>query len=156
MTTSMVDWTVALNTATRLVKPGPEISREGAAAVVAELRGYANRAERYVRDVTGLQAGSGTAPVLVVDRPRWIQANLDGFRQILLPLNAKVIDRMKQSNPDHGEPWASDYRGRGGRVAQLSVVEGPWPVRSVLPGRRSHLSWRPTAARRAEHRCHRA
>ena len=34
MTTSMVDWTVALNTATKLVKPGPEISREGAAAVV--------------------------------------------------------------------------------------------------------------------------
>ena len=99
MTTSMVDWTVAFNTATRLVKPGPEISREGAAAVVAELRGYANRAEMYVCDVTGLQAGSGTAPVLVVDRPRWIQANLDGFRQILLPLNAKVIDRMKQSNP---------------------------------------------------------
>ena len=99
VTTSMVDWTVALNTATRLVKPGPEISREGAAAVVAELRGYANRAESYVRDVTELQAGSGTAPVLVVDRPRWIQANLDGFRQILLPLNAKVIERMKQSNP---------------------------------------------------------
>ena len=95
----MVDWTVALNTATRLVKPGPEISREGAAAVVTELRGYANRAESYVRDVTELQAGSGTAPVLVVDRPRWIQANLDGFRQILLPLNAKVIERMKQSNP---------------------------------------------------------
>jgi coenzyme F420 biosynthesis associated uncharacterized protein len=99
VTTSMVDWTVALNTATRLVKPGPEISKEGAAAVVAELRGYANRAESYVRDVTELQAGSGTAPVLVVDRPRWIQANLDGFRQILLPLNAKVIERMKQSNP---------------------------------------------------------
>ena len=99
VTTSMVDWTVALNTATRLVRPGPEISREGAAAVVAELRGYANRAESYVRDVTELQAGSGTAPVLVVDRPRWIQANLDGFRQILLPLNAKVIERMKQSNP---------------------------------------------------------
>jgi coenzyme F420 biosynthesis associated uncharacterized protein len=99
VTTSMVDWTVALNTATKLVKPGPEISREGAAAVVAELRGYANRAESYVRDVTELQADGGTAPVLVVDRQRWIQANLDGFRQILLPLNAKVIERMKQSNP---------------------------------------------------------
>jgi coenzyme F420 biosynthesis associated uncharacterized protein len=98
VTTSMVDWTVALNTATRLVKPGPEISREGAAAVVAELRGYAGRAEAYVRDVTGMQADSGTAPVLVVDRPRWIQANIDGFRQILLPLNAKVIERMQQSN----------------------------------------------------------
>jgi uncharacterized protein (DUF2342 family) len=30
---------------------------------------------------------------------RWIQANLDGFRQILLPLNAKVIERLKESNP---------------------------------------------------------
>ena len=99
MTTSMVDWTVALNTATKLVKPGPEISREGAAAVVAELRSFADRAEAYVREVTGMEADSGTAPVLVVDRPRWIQANLDGFRQILLPLNAKVIERMKQSSP---------------------------------------------------------
>ena len=98
MTTSMVDWTVALNTATKLVKPGPEISREGAAAVVAELRSFADRAEAYVREVTGMDADSGTAPVLVVDRPRWIQANLDGFRQILLPLNAKVIERMNQSS----------------------------------------------------------
>ena len=95
----MVDWTVALNTATKLVKPGPEISRDGAAAVVAELRSFAARAEAYVREVTGMEAASGTAPVLVVDRPRWIQANLDGFRQILLPLNAKMIERMKQSNP---------------------------------------------------------
>ena len=83
MTTSMVDWTVALNTATKLVKPGPEISRDGAAAVVAELRDAAIRAEAYVVEVTGLQAPASTAPVLVVDRPRWIQANLDGFRQIL-------------------------------------------------------------------------
>jgi coenzyme F420 biosynthesis associated uncharacterized protein len=95
----MVDWTVALNTATRLVKPGPEISREGAEAVVTELRGFANQAESYVREVTGMEAPGGTAPVLVVDRPRWIQANLDGFRQILIPLNAKVIERLKQSNP---------------------------------------------------------
>ena len=95
----MVDWTVALNTATKLVRPGPDISREGAGAVVAELRDCASRAEAYVREVTGMEADSGTAPVLVVDRPRWIQANLDGFRQILLPLNAKVIERLKQSSP---------------------------------------------------------
>jgi coenzyme F420 biosynthesis associated uncharacterized protein len=93
----MVDWTVALNTATKLVKPGPDISREAAAAVVAELRDFAGRAEAYVREVTGMEATSGTAPVLVVDRPRWIQANIDGFRQILLPLNAKAIDRLKTS-----------------------------------------------------------
>jgi coenzyme F420 biosynthesis associated uncharacterized protein len=94
----MVDWTVALNTANKLVKPGPEISRDGAAAVVAELREFAARAEAYVREVTGMDAASGTAPVLVVDRPRWIQANLDGFRQILLPLNAKAIERLNASS----------------------------------------------------------
>ena len=54
MTTSMVDWTVAFNTATKLVKPGPEISREGAAAVVGELHSFADRAEAYVREVTGM------------------------------------------------------------------------------------------------------
>ena len=99
MTTSMVDWTVAFNTAIKLVKPGPEISREGAATVVGELRSFADRAEAYVREVTGMEADGATAPVLVVGRPRWIQANLDGFRQILGPLNAKVIERMKQSSP---------------------------------------------------------
>ncbi len=96
---SMVDWTVALSTASRLVKPGPDISREGAAEAVADLRRCAVRAEAYVRQVTGLTAPSGTAPVLVVDRPRWIEANIDGFRQVLAPLNAKTSDRMKNSNP---------------------------------------------------------
>ena len=52
-----------------------------------------------MRQVTGLTAPSGTAPVLVVDRPRWIEANIDGFRQVLAPLNAKTSDRMKNSNP---------------------------------------------------------
>jgi coenzyme F420 biosynthesis associated uncharacterized protein len=96
---SMVDWTVALSTASRLVKPGPDISREGAAEAVADLRRCAVRAEDYVRQVTGLTAPSGTAPVLVVDRPRWIEANIDGFRQVLAPLTAKTSERVKNSNP---------------------------------------------------------
>jgi coenzyme F420 biosynthesis associated uncharacterized protein len=99
MTSSMVDWTVALSTASRLVKPGPEISREGAAAAVADLRACAVRAEEYVQHVTGLTAARGTAPVLVVDRPRWIEANIDGFRQVLAPLSEKTADRAKNANP---------------------------------------------------------
>ena len=99
MTTSMVDWTVALNTATKLVKPGPEISQSGATAVVAELRECARRAEAYVTQVTGLRAPTAASPVLVVDRQRWIQANLDGFRQILLPLNAKAAEKLRTGSP---------------------------------------------------------
>jgi coenzyme F420 biosynthesis associated uncharacterized protein len=97
MTTSMVDWTVALNTATRLVKPGPEITRSAAAAVVAELRAAAVRAEAYVTEVTGLVTPPASSPVLVVDRPRWIEANLDGFKQILAPLNAKATDKLRNA-----------------------------------------------------------
>jgi coenzyme F420 biosynthesis associated uncharacterized protein len=98
MSTSMVDWTVALSTAQKLVKPGPDISREGAAQVVATLRECATRAEAYVVEVTGLQTPSATAPVLVVDRPGWIQANLDAFRHVLAPLSAKAAEKMQSAS----------------------------------------------------------
>ena len=111
MSSSVVDWTLAFTTAQRLVKPGPEISREGAAAAVAELRDAARRAEAYVTDFTGLQTPSATAPVLVVDRPGWIQANIDAFRTILTPLNDKVAERLQ------GSPLA----GVGGRISGVEV-----------------------------------
>ena len=93
----MVDWGLARSTAARLVRPGPSISTAGAHAAVAELREAAARAERYVTEVTGLDATSGTAPVLVVDRPGWIQANLDAFRLLLTPLTDKAAGSVGAS-----------------------------------------------------------
>jgi coenzyme F420 biosynthesis associated uncharacterized protein len=113
MATSMVDWTVALNTATKLVKPGPEITRSGAAAAVAELREAAVRAEAYVTEVTGLVAPPAASPVLVVDRPRWIEANLDGFKQILAPLNAKATEKLRNAS--------STMAGIGPRLTGVEV-----------------------------------
>ncbi len=107
----MVDWTLAFTTAQRLIKPGPEISREGAAQAVAELRDAAARAEAYVIGVTGLETPSATAPVLVIDRPGWIQANIDAFRTILAPLNEKAAERLQDS------PFA----GLGGRITGVEV-----------------------------------
>ena len=109
----MVDWTVALNTATKLVKAGPEITRSGAAVVVAELREAAVRAEAYVTEVTGLVAPPAASPVLVVDRPRWIEANLDGFRQILAPLNAKATEKLRNAS--------STMAGIGPRLTGVEV-----------------------------------
>lgn len=106
MSTAMVDWNVAVRTARKLVKPGPEISMEGALSTVAELRDAAQRAEAYVQDVTGLTVPSATAPVLVVDRPGWIQANADAFRVIMEPLAIKAEEKLSG--------------GRGG--AQLQAV----------------------------------
>ncbi len=111
MTATMVDWTIALSTARKLVKSGPEISKQGAAEAVASLRVAAARAEAYVTEVTGLQTPSSTAPVLVVDRPGWIQANLDGFRQVLAPLSRKAAERAQ--NPA--------LQGVGARVTGVEV-----------------------------------
>ena len=93
----MVDWALARSTAARLVKRGPTISPDGAVAAVAELREAAERAQAYVTEVTGLDASSGTAPVLVIDRPGWIQANLDAFRLLLTPLTDLAAEKITSS-----------------------------------------------------------
>ena len=93
----MVDWDLAVTTAKRLMKPGPDVSREEARQVVDDLRRYAAESEGHVRGYTGLYAESASAPVLVVDRGGWVQANADGFRQVLRPLIVKV--REKRGDP---------------------------------------------------------
>jgi coenzyme F420 biosynthesis associated uncharacterized protein len=89
----MVDWDLAVVTARRLMRPSPEIGRAEAEQVVAELRRDAAASESYVRDFTGLHAQSATAPVLVVDRAGWVQANADGFRELLRPLVSRIRER---------------------------------------------------------------
>ena len=59
---------------------GRSVTADEAAAVVAELRAAADRSTGLVRDFTGLVAEERTAPVLVVDRAGWVQANSDGVR----------------------------------------------------------------------------
>ncbi|MFK0100919.1 zinc-dependent metalloprotease [Streptomyces sp. NPDC091040] len=92
----MVDWNLAVATATRLVRPGPEISREEAREVVAELRRHAKAAEEHVRAFTRMipeGAEPEDTPVLVVDRTGWIKANVAGFRELLRPLLEKMEER---------------------------------------------------------------
>ncbi|MFI8995878.1 zinc-dependent metalloprotease [Streptomyces sp. NPDC053542] len=96
----MVDWNLAVTTASRFVRPGPEVSRDEARAVVAELRRHAKAAEEHVRTFTrmtppGSEGGAAAhdTPVLVVDRPGWIRANVAGFRAVLKPLLEKMQER---------------------------------------------------------------
>ncbi|MGA8987876.1 zinc-dependent metalloprotease [Aeromicrobium sp.] len=91
----MIDWKLALSTATRLSKPGPVVSAAEVAEAVAELREGAARSEAPVREFSDLHATSATAPVLVIDRPRWVEANLDTFRLVMDPLVAKLAESRK-------------------------------------------------------------
>ncbi len=87
---TMIDWDLAVATASRMAGPGPVITRPEADAAVTELRAGANTSTGLVRDFTGLVAHDRTAPVLVVDRTGWIQANADAFADLIGPLIEKL------------------------------------------------------------------
>ncbi|WP_449483356.1 zinc-dependent metalloprotease [Streptomyces avidinii] len=114
----MVDWNLAVATATRLVRPGPEISRDEARAVVAELRRRAKTSERHVREFTRMMPPGVTpadTPVLVVDRAGWVKANVAGFRELLAPLLGKMQDRRA------GTPGAAVLGAVGGKVTGVEL-----------------------------------
>src|ERR1700712_3617009 len=86
--TSMVDWDLAGRTARRLMGPGPETTRDEAAAVVRELHEAAATAVAHVQQLTGLcpVPGGPVPEVVVVDRPGWVDANTAGMSALLDPL----------------------------------------------------------------------
>ncbi|GAA2009652.1 zinc-dependent metalloprotease [Nocardioides kribbensis] len=96
-TPEIIDWDLAVSLGSRLAGDGPTVGRAEATAVVEELRAGAHRSTGLVRDFTGLDAPDGTAPVLVVDRAGWVQANADGFKAVLAPVVAKLVEKKPPS-----------------------------------------------------------
>jgi coenzyme F420 biosynthesis associated uncharacterized protein len=86
----MVDWDLAVSTACRLSRPGPEVSRSEAAAAVAQLRELAEVAAGHVERITGLSAAPPAEASRVVDRPGWVAANAAGLQNLLTPLVSKL------------------------------------------------------------------
>jgi uncharacterized protein (DUF2342 family) len=90
---SVIDWDFAVNTAGRLVKPGPVMDRDEIDLVVDQLRVGARVSEGFVREFTGLHARSASAPVLV-GRPAGLGAGQrDGMATIMDPLVDKLTAR---------------------------------------------------------------
>jgi coenzyme F420 biosynthesis associated uncharacterized protein len=89
----MVDWDLAVTTARRLTRPGPEVTRGEAEAAVAELRALAGSAAGHVAQITGLVPPEMAPPVRVVDRHAWAAANVAGLENLLTPLVARLTER---------------------------------------------------------------
>ncbi|WP_240500982.1 zinc-dependent metalloprotease, partial [Streptomyces albus] len=114
----MVDWNLAVSTATRLGRPGPEVGREEARGIVAELRRHAKASEEHVRGFTRLAPADreqADTPVLVVDRPGWVKANVAGFRELLTPL----LDKMRERRANL--PGGAVLGAVGGKVTGVEV-----------------------------------
>jgi coenzyme F420 biosynthesis associated uncharacterized protein len=95
----MIDWDLAVRVGSRLVGEGPQVSRSAAVEAVEELRAGAARSTPLVREYTGLVASERTAPVMVVDRPGWVQANADGFASVIAPLIDKLQEKKGPPSP---------------------------------------------------------
>jgi coenzyme F420 biosynthesis associated uncharacterized protein len=95
----LVDWRLAAATGTRLVPPGPQIGLADAVATVESLRAIAARADEHVSAVTGLDAASGSATTVVVDRPAWIQANVESFRILADPIIDSLLAKKGAKTP---------------------------------------------------------
>lgn len=93
----MIDWGLAVSTGTRLVRPGPQVTRDQARQVVQELRTLSDEAEQHVQEFTGLGDTGEHGPASVVDRPGWIRSNVDGFRVVLEPVVKSMAQRQSAS-----------------------------------------------------------
>jgi len=113
---SMIDWDVAIALGGRVAGPGPVVSPTEAADAVAELRADAERSTGLVREFTGLAAAERTAPVLVVDRQGWVQANTEAFSIMLEPIIEKLQE--KKGAPT-GLTQAVGSKVTGGEVGLL-------------------------------------
>ncbi|MFF5208462.1 zinc-dependent metalloprotease [Streptosporangium sp. NPDC000396] len=93
----VIDWDLAVTTGTRLVRPGPQVSREEARQAVVELRQLSREAEGHVREFTRIDTETAPEPATIVDRPGWIKANVEGFRVVLEPLTQRMAARRDQT-----------------------------------------------------------
>ncbi|MDS1270261.1 zinc-dependent metalloprotease [Lipingzhangella sp. LS1_29] len=94
----MIDWDVAVTTGVRLVRPGPQVEFTEARHAVTQLRELSVAAQAHVRDFTEMHSLEPAGAAVVVDRPGWIRANVDGFRAVLEPLLDQLgTDRLNSS-----------------------------------------------------------
>lgn len=77
-----LDWNVAVATATRLIKPGPEIPIADAERAVRSLRQFSTEAEAHVRELTGLGEHLPIREGHVVDRPGWVRGAARGLAEL--------------------------------------------------------------------------
>ena len=111
-TSGYVDWGFAKATGRRLVQAGPVVTSAQAAVVVEELRSAAQRSRIPVAETARMHSPVGSSPVLIVDRPGWIDANIDSLQSMLEPVVFAMIAKRKGPT----QATSAMVQGIGGKV----------------------------------------
>jgi coenzyme F420 biosynthesis associated uncharacterized protein len=115
-TSGYVDWGFAKVTGRTLVQPGPRVTQWQAAEVVASLRAAAQRSCGPVAETARMHSPEDGSAVLIVDRPGWIDANVDSLQSMLEPVIAAMLAKRKTS-----APGSNLALGVGGKVTGAEV-----------------------------------
>ncbi|MGV8968539.1 MAG: zinc-dependent metalloprotease [Cellulomonas sp.] len=107
-----VDWGFAKATGRRLVQAGPVVTSAQAFEIVEALRSAAERSRVPVAETARMHAPAGSSPALIVDRPGWIDANVDSLQSMLEPVVAAMLAKRKSPAP----PMSSLVQDVGGKV----------------------------------------
>jgi coenzyme F420 biosynthesis associated uncharacterized protein len=91
-----VDWALAARVARRFAGREPAGSAFLAGALRSDFTSVTVQAEDLVAEHTGLRA-PGTATADVLDRSRWIDANVSSMRRLLSPLTVRIGERVAKS-----------------------------------------------------------
>lgn len=98
---SMVDWNFAVAVGRRTAGTQPVVSEIEAAKVVSDLRAGAERAAGLVNDWCGLGGQVGLAPLHVVDRAGWVEANAQTFATLMDPIADRIATRSSRTGLMH-------------------------------------------------------
>jgi len=115
-TSGFVDWGFAKATGRLLVQAGPRVIPDQAAEVVASLRSAAQRSRVPVAETARMHSPEDASAVLIVDRPGWIDANVDSLESMLEPVIMAML--AKRRSPTPGSPLLT---GVGGKVTGAEV-----------------------------------
>jgi coenzyme F420 biosynthesis associated uncharacterized protein len=111
---ALIDWRLARATANRLMASSPTTSPTEADEVVDELRRLADESVGHVAEHTGMRVPHPGPPTVVVDRPGWLDVNLDSFALNMKPM----LDRMAASA---GNPMLGVVSQVGSRVTGVEL-----------------------------------
>jgi len=127
----MVDWEQAREIAIMVAQSESHYPAAGA-EVQGDFEAMMSRSEELVREYSHLDPKEQVGPLLVFDRPDWIEANLTSFKLIFEPLAESYGKTLKKLEEQRQKPLRMGRRfTRGLLTAQLGMVIG-YLARSVL------------------------
>ncbi len=127
----MVDWEQAREIANTVAQSEPAATLPGT-AVMHDFEAMMVRSKELVREYSHLDPKEQLGPLLVFDRPDWIEANLSSFQLIFEPLAESYGKTLKRLEEQRNKSMRMGRRfTRGLLTVQLGMVIG-YLARSVL------------------------